>query len=92
MKMKRSALWIGVVVLGLLGAAMVVSALNVHQLYPIVQEPIVLERDPKLHQMMLEEQRREQHEVYKVEFEYLTMAAMEFTLAAFLAGRARRRV
>jgi hypothetical protein len=29
-------------------------------------------------------------EEYKIEFQYVTMAALEFALAAFLAGRARR--
>ncbi len=88
--MKRTGLWIGVFVLVVLGCVMVLSALTVHRLYPIADEPIVLAHDPKLHQMMEEEQRRQQHEEYKVEVEYLTMAALEFTVAAFLAGSARR--
>lgn len=88
--MKKSGLWIGVAALALLGAVMVISALTVHQLYPAAHQPLVVEHDPKLRQMMEEEQRRQQHEEYKIEFQYLTMAALEFTIAAFLAGRARR--
>lgn len=88
--MKQASLWIGVVALVMLGVAMVVSAISASDLYPAAQEPVVLERDPKLHKMMEDEQRRQQHEVYKVEFEYLTMAALEFSLAALLAGKARR--
>ncbi len=88
--MKTAVLWIGVSALVLLASAMVYSALTVHELYPVAQQPLVLEHDPKLHQMMEEEQRHQQREVYKVEFEYLTMAAIEFAFAAFLAGRARR--
>jgi hypothetical protein len=89
--MKRAVLWIGVAALVLLGVAMVMSALSVHEMYPAVQGPLVLEHDEKLHKMMEEEQLRQQREVYKIEFQYLTMAALEFTVAAFLAGRARRR-
>jgi putative Mn2+ efflux pump MntP len=88
--MKRVVSWIGVLALALLGGVMVVSALTVHELYPVTKQPLVLESDPKLHQMAEDERRREQREVYKVEFEYLTMAALEFTVAAFLAGKALR--
>jgi putative Mn2+ efflux pump MntP len=89
--MKRAGLWIGVAALVLLGVVMVVSALSVHQMYPVSQSPLVYEHDQKLHRMLEEEQIREQHEEYKIEFQYLTMAALEFSVAAFVAGWARRR-
>jgi len=88
--MKRAGLWFGVFALVLMGAVMVISALNMQEDYPDAQEPIVFEHDPKLRQMIEEAQLRRQHEVYKIEFEYLTMAALEFSFAAFLAGKARR--
>jgi hypothetical protein len=88
--MKRVLLWSGVVVLVALGVVMLLAAVDVHDSYPPVEEPIVREHDPKVRQMLEEEQRRQQREEYKTEFEYLTLAALEFTIAAFLAGRARR--
>ena len=88
--MKRAVLWIVVVALVLLGTAMVISALNVHELYPAAQGPVVFEHDQKLHKMLEEAEARQQREEYKVEFQYLTLAAVEFALAAFLAGKARR--
>ena len=88
--MKKTALWIGVGALALLGVVMLVSALTVHQLYPPVDEPLVLAHDPKVRQIFEEEQRHREREEYRIEFQYLTMAAVEFSVAAFLAGSARR--
>jgi putative Mn2+ efflux pump MntP len=73
--MKKAVLWTGVVALVLLGLAMVISAVTMNQYYP---------------RMFEEENRRREMEEYKIEFQYVTVAALEFALAAFLAGRARR--
>ncbi len=88
--MKKNFLWIGVVALALLGVVMVVSALTVQQLYPPIEEPLVFAHDSKVHQIFEEEQRQREHEEFRVEFQYLTVAALEFTVAAFLAGSALR--
>lgn len=87
--MKRAVLWISVVALVLLGAVMVFSALTVPQLYPRLEAPVLV-NNPKLRQMFEEEQRHRERQEYRIEFQYLTMAALEFTVAAFLAGKARR--
>lgn len=87
--MKKAVLWIGVAAMVLMGALMVFSALTVHQLYPPLQQP-VLANDPKLRQMFEEEQRHRERQEYRLEFQYITAAALEFTVAAFVAGKARR--
>ena len=88
--MKKAALWFGVFSLVLLGVAMVFSALTVHQFYTPLTEPLVLAHDPKIRQIFEEEQRHREREEYWIEFQYLTMATLEFAVAAFLAGKARR--
>ncbi len=88
--MKKIVLWIGVAGMVLLGVFMLLSALTVHQLYPPLDEPLVLAHDPKMRQMFAEEERHREREEYRIEFQYLTGAAVEFAVAAFLAGSARR--
>lgn len=87
--MKKIVLWVGVVALVLLGALMTWSALTIHQLYTPLEKP-PLANDPNLRRMFEEEQRHREREELRVEFQYLTMATLEFSLAAFLAGKARR--
>ena len=88
--MKKAVLWTGVVALVLLGLVMIISAVTMDRYSPVTDEQIVQEHDPKLRRMFEEEKRRREMEEYKIEFQYVTVAALEFALAAFLAGRARR--
>ena len=88
--MKKAVLWTGVVALVLLGLVMIISAVTMNQYYPVTDEQIVQEHDSRLRRMYEEEKRRRELEEYKIEFQYVTVAALEFALAAFLAGRARR--
>jgi putative Mn2+ efflux pump MntP len=88
--MKKAVLWIGVVALVLLGLVMIISTVTMDRHYPVTDEQIVQEHEPKLRRMFEEEKRRRELEEYKIEFQYVTVAVLGFTLAAFLAGRARR--
>jgi hypothetical protein len=86
--MKKVGLWAAVTALVLLGLLMFATGLTVHQA-PITNEQTMV-FDPKLRQMFEDQQRRREREEYKIELQYLTMAALEFTVAAFLAGKALR--
>jgi len=86
--MRKAGLWTAVAALVLLGLLMFATGLTV-TLAPITDEPTIVS-DPKLRQMLEEQRRRREREEYKIEVQYLTMAALEFTVAAFLAGKARR--
>jgi hypothetical protein len=86
--MRKAGLWTAVAALVLLGLLMFATGLTV-TLAPITDEPTIAS-DPKLRQMLEEQRRRREREEYKIEVQYLTMAALEFTVAAFLAGKARR--
>ena len=88
--MKRAGLWTAVVALVLLGSVMFISALVMHQSYGPAVDPSIGSSDPKLRQMVEAQRQQREREEYKIEFQYLTMAAIEFTVAAFLAGMARR--
>lgn len=86
--MKKAGLWTAVAALVLLGLLMFATGLTVPQ-DPITNEQTLV-FDAKLRQMLEDQRRRREREEYKIEAQYFTMAALEFTVAAFLAGKARR--
>ena len=86
--MKKAGLWTAVAMLVLLGLVMFATALTVHEAPITNEQPLAF--DPKLRQILEEQERQRERDEYKIQAQYLTMAALEFTVAAFLAGKALR--
>ncbi len=89
--MKRAILWVIALVLVVTGMLMVAAALFERGPNLDYDVRIVQAQDPKLRDILRQEQHQEEMDILKTRIGYITIAAMEFAAAAFLVGRARRR-
>ena len=89
--MKRAVLWIVAMLLAACGVFMVAAALVERGPSLDFDVRIAEAQDPKLREILREEQHQEEMDVLKTRVGYITIASLEFAAAAFLVGRARRR-
>ena len=88
--MKKLGLWTIALVLMLCGLFMFAIALAERDTNPDIDIRIAEAHDPKLREILRERQHEQEMEDLKARVEYITIAALEVSLAAFLVGRARR--
>ena len=88
--MKKLGLWTIALVLTLCGLFMFAISLAEREGSPDLDIRIAEAHDPKLREILREQQHEQEMEDLKARVEYITIAAFEISMAAFVAGRARR--